>query len=79
MWMKGMMDFLGNYFPARHIAYGTLFGAPLINDGMVLSRRDYTYTEPTIVYNSGACARACVCVYQDLFLLLWLIMVRWWS
>ena len=23
---------------------GTMFGAPLMNDGMVLSRRDYTYT-----------------------------------
>lgn len=41
----------------RHIGYGTMFGAPLMNDGLVLSRRDYTYAEPTIVYNSGACAR----------------------
>lgn len=52
-WQKAMPDFLGNWFPARHIAYGTMFGAPLMNDGLVLSRRDYTYAEPTITYNSA--------------------------
>lgn len=26
-----------------------------MNDGLVLSRRDYTYAEPTTVYNSGEC------------------------
>jgi hypothetical protein len=69
--MKAMLDFFGNWFPPRHIAYGTLFGAPLLNDGLVLSRRDYTYTEPTIVYNSGGCGvcvgvgggGVCVCVW----------------
>ena len=30
-----------------------MFGGPLLNDGMVLSRRDYTYTEPTIVSGRG--------------------------
>lgn len=25
-----------------------------MNDGMVLARRDYTYAEPTIIYQSGA-------------------------
>lgn len=53
MWMKGMVDFYGNYFPQRHIAYGTMFGAPLMDDGMVTSRRDYTYTEPTVIYNTA--------------------------
>ncbi|KAL4428069.1 hypothetical protein ABPG75_002158 [Micractinium tetrahymenae] len=53
MWQKGMVDFYGNYFPQRHIAYGTLFGAPLMDDGMVTSRRDYTYTEPTVIYNTA--------------------------
>ncbi|PSC73894.1 Serine threonine-kinase 2 19 [Micractinium conductrix] len=53
MWMKAKMDFEGNYFPARHIAYGTMFGAPLMNDGLVTSRRDYTYAEPTVCYQSA--------------------------
>jgi hypothetical protein len=53
LWQKAMPDFLGDWFPARHIAYGTMFGAPLMNDGLVLSRRDYTYAEPTITYNSA--------------------------
>lgn len=30
---QGMVDFYGNYFPQRHIAYGTMFGAPLMDDG----------------------------------------------
>lgn len=42
--------------PQRHIGYGTMFGAPLMNDGMPLSRRDYTVS---------ACVRVCVRVLVE--------------
>ena len=51
---RAKFDFEGSYFPQKHIAWGTLFGSPLMDDGIVNSRRDYTYAEPTVEYNAGA-------------------------
>ncbi|KDD75988.1 glycosyl hydrolase, partial [Helicosporidium sp. ATCC 50920] len=39
--------------PQRHVAYGALFGAPLQDDGMINTRKDYTYAEPTTVANAA--------------------------
>jgi hypothetical protein len=33
-----------------------MFGAPLMDDGLVNSRRDFSMTEPTVEYNAGAVA-----------------------
>lgn len=43
----------GNYRPNTFIVYGALFGAPLADDGLVTTRRDYTYTEPTTEGQGG--------------------------
>ncbi|GMH39842.1 hypothetical protein BSKO_07746 [Bryopsis sp. KO-2023] len=47
------LDFQGSRQPQRFIAYGHLFGAPLFNDGMVTSRKDYSYTEGTTEGQGG--------------------------
>lgn len=47
------LDMEGDYSPQKHIAFGTLFGGTLNNDGLVAARKDYTYAEPTIEYNAG--------------------------
>ena len=41
----------GSRTPQRFIAYGAMVGAPLFNDNLVNTRKDYTYMEPT----TGAC------------------------
>ena len=37
----------GSKTPQRFIAYGLMIGAPLFNDNLVNTRKDYTYMEPT--------------------------------
>jgi endoglucanase len=49
---KGKLDFEGSRRPQRRIAYGLLM-TPLFNDNQVASRKDYTYTEPTLEYPAG--------------------------
>jgi endoglucanase len=49
---KGKLDFEGSRRPQRRIAYGLLM-SPLFNDNQVASRKDYTYTEPTLEYPAG--------------------------
>ena len=49
---KGKMDFEGSLTPQRRIAYGTLI-TPLMDDNLVASRKDYSYTEPTIEYSAA--------------------------
>ena len=51
---RAKFDYEGSYYPQKHIAWGTIFGAPLRDDGRINSRRDYTYAEPTVEYNAGA-------------------------
>lgn len=43
----------GNHRPNTFIAYGALFGAPLADDGLITTRRDYTYSEPTTEGQGG--------------------------
>lgn len=51
MYTKFEME--GNYKNQPFVAYGTLFAAPSRDDGLVASRRDYTYAEPTIEGQGG--------------------------
>jgi len=44
--------------PRLFDADGLVFGAPLYDDGLINSRRDYTYAEPTVEYNAGAVGAA---------------------
>lgn len=37
----------GSRFPQRFTPYGGMVGAPLFNDNLVNTRKDYTYMEPT--------------------------------
>jgi hypothetical protein len=37
----------GSRTPQRFIAYGALYGAPLGDDNLPVSRKDYTYAEST--------------------------------
>ena len=37
----------GSKTPQRFTAYGAMVGAPLFNDNLVNTRKDYTYMEPT--------------------------------
>jgi hypothetical protein len=37
----------GSKTPQRFIAYGALYGAPLGDDNLPVSRKDYTYAEST--------------------------------
>ena len=52
--MRAKFDFEGSRFPQSHTAWGTLFGGVLYDDGLINTRRDYTYAEPTVEYNAGA-------------------------
>jgi endoglucanase len=49
---KGKLDFESSRYPQRRVAYGHLM-TPLINDHMIVARKDYTYAETTIEYQSG--------------------------
>lgn len=51
---KAKFDFDGSWRTQQHISWGLLFGGVLYNDGLVNTRRDYTYAEPTIETNAGA-------------------------
>jgi hypothetical protein len=47
------LDFEGSFSPQRFILYGAMLGAPLMDDSLVVGRKDYTYTEPTTDGNGG--------------------------
>ena len=51
---RAKFDFEGSRTPQSHIAWGTLFGGPLFDDGLINTRRDYTYAESTVEYNAAA-------------------------
>lgn len=51
--MKSKLLFESSRLPQAHIAYGTMFSSPLMDDSMVASRKDYSYTEPTLEYQAG--------------------------
>jgi hypothetical protein len=53
---KAKFDFEGSRSNQTHLAWGTLFGSPLYDDSLVNTRRDYTYGESTVEYNSAAVA-----------------------
>ena len=46
---KGKLDMEGSATPQRRVVYGSIV-TPLLNDNMVASRKDYTYTEWTLEY-----------------------------
>lgn len=51
----------GSRFPQRFPPYGGMVGAPLFNDNLPNSRKDYTYMEPT----TGAhCLPSCKLLYD---------------
>lgn len=37
----------GSFRPQKFIPYGALYGAPLLDDSIVVGRKDYSYAEPT--------------------------------
>lgn len=43
----GLFAHEGSKTPQRFIAYGALYGAPLGDDNLPVSRKDYTYAEST--------------------------------
>ena len=42
-----ILPLAGSKTPQRFIPYGLMVGAPLFNDNLVNTRKDYTYMEPT--------------------------------
>ena len=53
-----MLPIAGSKTPQRFIAYGAMVGAPLFNDNLVNTRKDYTYMEPTTGMPRSLCVAA---------------------
>lgn len=53
-----MLEFQTSAKPQQFIPYGHLFGAPLMDDGMVTHRKDYSHTEATTEGQGGLVAAA---------------------
>jgi len=47
------LDMEGSFRPQKFIPYGALYGAPLLDDSIVVGRKDYSYAEPTTDGVSG--------------------------
>ncbi|KAL6781923.1 hypothetical protein ACKKBF_B09970 [Auxenochlorella protothecoides x Auxenochlorella symbiontica] len=50
---RGQMVMISSLQPQPHIAYGAVWGSPLYNDGLIASRKDYTYAEPSNPANTA--------------------------
>ena len=50
---RGQMVMISSLEPNPHILYGGVWGSPLQNDGLVASRKDYTYAEPANPTNTA--------------------------